>query len=169
LSVFILENETQGFSVKDLPEKEGLKILPTGRLILKNAPVLSKNMVGEEGMGLLITLDVIDRGRIHIVGICCGLAYRIFVEISRHTHRGRQFDRPLKSNQDISFRLAGMYASINAARGLCFHALKQLGTSYYRMSSSQAKLFATQMVMNVASKAQILMGGLGYLKNDLIN
>jgi len=169
LSVFIVENDTQGFSIKDLPEKDGLKILPTGRLIFEDSPVPLKNLIGSEEMGLLITLDAIDRGRIHIAGICCGLAYRIFSEISRHTHRRRQFDRPLTSSQDISFQLADMYANMNAARGLCFYALKQHSAPQYRLSSSQAKLFATRMVMDVASKAQILMGGKGYFKNDLIN
>jgi alkylation response protein AidB-like acyl-CoA dehydrogenase len=169
LSVFIVENETQGLSIKDLPEKDGLRILPTGRLIFKDAPVPSKNMVGEEGIGLFLTLDVIDRGRIHIAGICCGLAYRIFREISRYAHRRRQFDRPLTSSQDISFQLADMYTRMNAARGLCLHAIRQLETPYYRISSSQAKLFASQMVMDVAARAQVLMGGRGYLKSDLIN
>ena len=62
-----------------------------------------------------------------------------------------------------------MFSQMNAARGLCLHALGQIGTPYYRISSSQAKLFATKMVMDIASKAQVLMGGRGYFKNDLIN
>ncbi|MEW6376386.1 MAG: acyl-CoA dehydrogenase family protein, partial [Thermodesulfobacteriota bacterium] len=45
----------------------------------------------------------------------------------------------------------------------------QFGTPYYRVSSSQAKLFASQVVMDVATKAQILMGGRGYFRNDLVN
>lgn len=169
LSILIIENDTPGFTIHGLPEKEGLKILPTGKLIFKDSPVPLKNMVGNEGMGLLLTLHVIDRGRIHIAGICCGLAYRIFREINHHAHQRKQFDHPLTSSQDISFQISDMYTKINAARGLCFQALRQLGTPYYRMSSSQAKLFASQMVMDVATKAQILMGGRGYFKNDLIN
>jgi alkylation response protein AidB-like acyl-CoA dehydrogenase len=62
-----------------------------------------------------------------------------------------------------------MFTRINAARGLCLYALRQFGTSYYRVSSSQAKLFASQVVMDVAAKAQILMGGRGYFRNELIN
>ncbi len=75
----------------------------------------------------------------------------------------------MTSSQDISFQASEMFTRINAARGLCLHALKQFGTPYYRISSSQAKLFASQMVMDVASRAQILMGGRGYFKNELIN
>jgi len=169
LSVFVAEGGTDGFSIKDLPEKGGLKILPTGRLLFKDAPVPSKNLIGEEGTGLLLTLDAIDRGRIDIAGICCGLAYRIFREIYQYAHQRRQFDHPLTSSQDISFQISDMVTQVNAARGLCFHALKQIGTPYYRISSSQAKLFAANMVMNVAARAQILMGGRGYLRNALIN
>ncbi|MGQ9648457.1 MAG: acyl-CoA dehydrogenase family protein [Thermodesulfobacteriota bacterium] len=169
LSVFIVENDFPGLTVVGLPEKDGLRVLPTGQLIFKNTPVPAKNLVGNEGMGLLLTLDVIDRGRIHIAGICCGLAYRIFHEIYHYAHQRRQFDHPLTSSQGISFEISDMFTRINAARGLCIHALGQVGTPYYRMSSSQAKLFATQVVMDVAAKAQVLMGGRGYFKNDLIN
>ncbi len=169
LSVFMVENGTPGFTIGSLPEKDGLKALPTGRLIFKDVSVPLTNMIGEEGTGLLLTLNVIDQGRIHIAGICCGLAYRIFREIYHYALRRRQFDHPLTSSQDISFQLADMYSKMNAARGLCFHALEQVGNQHYRLSSSLAKLFATQMVMDVASRAQILMGGRGYLRNDLIN
>ena len=169
LSVFIVENDLSGFTIKGLPEKEGLKILPTGQLIFKDTPVPAKNLIGNEGRGLILTMNVIDRGRIHIAGICCGLAYRIFSEIYAYAHQRRQFDHPLTSSQDISFQVSEMFTRINAARGLCLHALRQFDTPYYRVSSSQAKLFATQMVMDVACKAQILMGGRGYFKDDLVN
>ncbi len=169
LSLFIVEHTLPGLTIKGLPEKDGLKILPTGQLTFKDSPVPAKNLVGKEGMGLLLALDVIDRGRIHIAGICCGLAYRIFHEIYHYAHQRRQFDHPLTSSQGISFQISDMFTQINAARGLCLHALRQFGTPYYRVSSSQAKLFASQMVLEVATKAQILMGGRGYFKNDLVN
>ena len=169
LSVFMVGNDSPGLTIEGLPEKDGLRILPTGQLIFENTPVPAKNLVGNDGMGLLLTLDVIDRGRIHIAGICCGLAYRIFHEIYLYAHQRRQFDHPLTSSQGISFEISDMFTRINAARGLCIHALGQVGTPYYRISSSQAKLFASQVVMDVAAKAQILMGGRGYFKNDLVN
>ena len=169
LSLFIVEHILPGLTITGLPEKDGLKILPTGQLTFKDSPIPAKNLVGKEGMGLLLALDVIDRGRIHIAGICCGLAYRIFHEIYHYAHQRRQFDHPLTSSQDISFQISDMFTQINAARGLCLHALRQFGTPYYRVSSSQAKLFASQMVLEVSTKAQILMGGRGYFKNDLVN
>ena len=169
LSIFIVESGTRGFSIADLPEKDGLRALPTGRLVFQDVQVPADNMIGEEGKGLLLALDVIDRGRIHIAGICCGLAYRIFREIYYYALRRRQFDHPLTSSQDISFQIAEMYSKMNAARGLCFHALEQVGTPHYRLSSSLAKLFATQMVTEVAARAQVLMGGRGYLRQALIS
>jgi alkylation response protein AidB-like acyl-CoA dehydrogenase len=169
LSLFVVESSTPGFTIKGLPEKDGLKILPTGRLIFQDSPVSSKNLVGDEGSGLLAAVKVINRGKIHIAGICCGLAYRIFREIHHFVQRREQFDHPLTQSQDISFQLSDMYTRMTAARGLCFHALKQIGTPYYSLSSAQAKLFASQMVMEAASRAQILMGGRGYFKNDFIN
>jgi alkylation response protein AidB-like acyl-CoA dehydrogenase len=155
--------------VDELPEKDGLKLLPTGRLSFESAKVPKENMIGSEGRGLLLALNAIDRGRIHIAGICCGLAYRIFDEIFSYSRKRVQFDHPLTSSQDISFRISDMYTQINAARGLCFHALRQIDTPLYRSSSSQAKLFASQMVADVARSGQIILGGRGYLRNNVVS
>ena len=169
LSLLLVNKGVPGLSIMGLADKEGLKILPVGQLLFKDCPVPTENLVGTEGMGLFLALDVIDRGRIHIAGICCGLAYRIFREIYHYARQRKQFDNLLTSSQDISFQLSDIYSRMNAARGLCLHALRQLGKSYYRVSSSQAKLVASQMVMDVAAKAQVLMGGRGYFKNNLVN
>ena len=53
LSLFIVEHILPGLTIKGLPEKDGLKILPTGELTFKDSPVPAKNLVGKEGMGLL--------------------------------------------------------------------------------------------------------------------
>ncbi len=169
LSAFVVERDTGGFVVDDLPEKDGLKLLPTGRLVFEDAKVPRENLIGPEGRGLLLALDVIDKGRIHIAGICCGLAYRIFHEIFRYARKRIQFAHPLTSSQEISFKISDMYTQINAARGLCFYALRQVDTPLYRSSSSQAKLFASRMVADVARSGQIILGGRGYLRSSVVN
>ncbi|MBW2056893.1 MAG: acyl-CoA dehydrogenase family protein [Deltaproteobacteria bacterium] len=169
LTAFIVEDHAGGFSVEDLPEKDGLKLVPTGRLLFQDTRVPRENMIGQEGRGLLLALRVIDKGRIHIAGICCGLAYRIFDEIFSYSRKRVQFDHPLTSSQEISFRISDMYTQINAARGLCFYALRQVDTPLYRGSSSQAKLFASQMVADVARSGQIILGGRGYLRSNVVS
>ena len=169
LSVFAVEDEIEGFRVDLLPEKDGLKILPTAKMIYENCLIPKENLIGDEGKGLFIALDAIDRGRILLAGISCGLACRILDEIFEYSRKRIQFDQPLTSSQDISFKMSDMYTQINAARGLCFHALKQVHSPYYRSASSQAKLFATQMVMSVAQLGLMIMGGRGYFKNNIIS
>ncbi len=169
LSAFVVENDAEGFFVEDLPEKDGLKLLPTGRLSFDNVKVPKKNMIGSEGRGLLLAMSVIDKGRIHIAGICCGLAYRIFHEIFNYSRKRVQFDHPLTSSQEISFKISDMYTQINAARGLCFYGLRQMDTPLYRSSSSQAKVFASQMVADVARNGQVILGGRGYLRSNVVS
>ena len=76
LSVFVVENEIEGFRVGLLSEKDGLKILPTGKLIYENCLIPKENLVGDEGKSLLLALDAIDKGRILLAGMSCGLACR---------------------------------------------------------------------------------------------
>jgi butyryl-CoA dehydrogenase len=169
LSVFAVDDSIEGFRVVLSPEKDGLKLLPTGRLIYKDSIVSRGDLVGDEGMGLLLALDAIDRGRIMLAGISCGLACRILDELFNYSRKRVQFDRPLTSSQDIAFKMADMYTQINAARSLSFHALKQGHSPYYRSASSQAKLFAAQMVMSVAQLGLMIMGGRSYFKNNIIS
>jgi len=169
LSVFVVEDEVEGLLLEVLPEKDGLKILPTGKLIYENCLVPKENLIGDEGKGLLLALDAIDKGRILLAGVSCGLGCRILDEVFKYSRKRIQFDHPLTSSQDISFKISDMHTQINAARGLCFHALKQFDSPYYRSASSQAKLFATQMVMSVAQLGLIIMGGRAYFKNNIIS
>ena len=169
LSVFVVEDALEGFRLEALPEKDGLNILPTGKLIYENCLVPKDNLVGAEGRGLLLALDAIDKGRILLAGVSCGLGCRILDEVFKYSRKRIQFDHPLTSSQDISFKLSDMYTHINAARGLCFHALQQVNSPYYRSASSQAKLFATQMVTSVAQLGLMIMGGRAYFKNNIIN
>jgi len=169
LSVFVVEDEVEGLLLEVLPEKDGLKILPTGKLIYENCLVPKENLIGDEGKGLLLALDAIDKGRILLAGVSCGLGCRILDEVFKYSRKRIQFDHPLTSSQDISFKISDMHTQINAARGLCFHALKQFDSPYYRSASSQAKLFATQMVMSVAQLGLMIMGGRGYFKNNIIS
>ena len=169
LSVFVVEDEVEGLRLEVLPEKDGLKILPTGKLIYENCLVPKENLIGDEGRGLLLALDAIDKGRILLAGVSCGLGCRILDEVFKYSRKRIQFDHPLTSSQDISFKISDMHTQINAARGLCFHALKQFDSPYYRSASSQAKLFATQMVISVAQLGLIIMGGRAYFKNNIIS
>lgn len=169
LSVFVVEDEVEGLLLEVLPEKDGLKILPTGKLIYENCLVPKENLIGDEGRGLLLALDAIDKGRILLAGVSCGLGCRILDEVFKYSRKRIQFDHPLTSSQDISFKISDMHTQINAARGLCFHALKQFDSPYYRSASSQAKLFATQMVISVAQLGLMIMGGRGYFKNNIIS
>ena len=89
--------------------------------------------------------------------------------VFRYSRKRVQLDHTLTSSQDISFKISDMNTHINAARGLCFHALKQINTQCYRSTSSQAKLFDTQMVTSVAQLGLMIMGGRSYFKNDIIN
>ncbi len=169
LSVFAADADSKGFRVVPLPEKDGLRLLPTGKLIFEDCPVPKENLIGEEGEGIFLALDSIHRGRILISGVSCGLASRILDEVLEYTSQRVQFNRPLNKSQDISFRVADMYTQINAARGLCFYALKQYGNPNFKSACSQAKLFSTQMVNNAAQWGSMIMGGKSYFKDNIVN
>jgi alkylation response protein AidB-like acyl-CoA dehydrogenase len=81
LTTFAVEDEIEGFRVDVLPEKNGVKILPTGKLIYENSVEPRENLIGGEGRGLLLALKAIDKSRLLLAGIGCGVTCRILDEV----------------------------------------------------------------------------------------
>lgn len=88
MSVFAVEDEIEGFRAELLPEKDGSKILPTGRIIYENCLIPRENLIGDEGKGLFLALDAIDRGRVLLAGIACGSPAGSSMRYSNIAERG---------------------------------------------------------------------------------
>jgi acyl-CoA dehydrogenase len=129
-----------------------------------NARVPAKLRLGEEGEGFKVAMQVLDRGRLHISGVCVGVAERLIEESVRYAREREQFGQKIGEFQLIQGMLADSQTETYAARSMVLDAARKrdLGENV-TMEAACAKYFASEMVGRVADRAVQIFGGAGYV------
>ncbi|HSU16246.1 acyl-CoA dehydrogenase [Longimicrobium sp.] len=156
---------TEGVRAGKKEDKMGWRASDTRELVLENAFVPDKNVLGEVGMGFVNFMKTLDAGRIGIGALSLGLAEGAFEQARAYALERQQFGKPIADFQGIQFMLADMATEIEAAKHLVYHAawLKEQGRPYTR-EASMAKLFASETAMRVTTRAVQVHGGYGYTR-----
>jgi butyryl-CoA dehydrogenase len=165
ITAFIVETQTDGFKVQKLEDKLGIKGSSTAQIWLDKVKVPKENVVGEIGKGFKVALATLDGGRVGIAAQALGIAEAAFRFARKYSKERIQFGKPIADLQAIQFMLADMSTQIAASRLLIMQAsfLKDQGVPYTK-EAAQAKLFASEACMNIATKAIQILGGNGYTK-----
>jgi alkylation response protein AidB-like acyl-CoA dehydrogenase len=165
ISAFVVERGTQGFRAGKKEDKLGVRSSDTSELVLEDCRVPSANLLGREGYGFIDALRILDRGRIGIAAFSIGIAQASLEASISYARTRKQFGRAIAEFQAIQMKVADMSTHIEAARLLCWKAaaLRDAGKEH-TLESSQAKLFASEMAVQVALEAIQVHGGYGYVK-----
>jgi butyryl-CoA dehydrogenase len=165
ISAFIVEAEMPGFSVGKKEEKMGIRGSSTCELIFDKVQVPKQNLLGKLGRGFGLAMKTLDGGRIGIAAQALGLAQGAIDETVAYTKERRQFGRPISKFQNTQFMLAEMQAKTEAARLLVYKAAQIKDAKLpYSVEAATAKLFASEVAMEVTTKAVQLHGGYGYTR-----
>ncbi len=166
MTAFILEKGTPGFTAGKKENKLGMRASETAELIFTDCRVHKSQMLGKEGDGFVQALKVLDGGRISIAALSVGIAQGAFDAALKYSQERQQFNQSISKFQGISFKLADMATKIEAAKLLTFRAgdLKNRGESVTK-ESAMAKLYASEVAVDVANEAVQIFGGYGYTKD----
>src|SRR6266487_4926240 len=166
ITAFVFENGMKGFAPSKKENKLGLRASETASVVFEDCVVPDENRLGEEGMGFVNAMEILDGGRISIAALAVGIAQGAYESAVRYSGERRQIDKPIREVQAIQFKLADMATQIDAARLLMYRAawMKDHGKKTTR-ESSMAKLFASEMSVRVCEEAIQIHGGYGYTKD----
>ncbi len=166
MTAFIIEKGTPGFSAGKKENKLGMRASETAELIFTDCRVHQDQIIGEVGEGFVQSLKVLDGGRISIAALSLGIAQGAFDAALQYSKERHQFNKPISSFQGISFKLADMATKVEAAKLLTFRAadLKSKGINV-NLESAMAKLYASEIAVEVANDAVQIFGGYGYTKD----
>ncbi|MFH1679141.1 MAG: acyl-CoA dehydrogenase family protein [Candidatus Eisenbacteria bacterium] len=165
ISAFLVEKGFPGFEVGKKEEKLGIRSSDTVSLILQNCEVPASNLLWEEGKGMRIAFEALDKSRIGIAAQAVGIAQGAFDAALVYAKQREQGGKPIVQHQTIGNYLADMSTRIEAARLLTYKAayLKEK-KARHTMESAQAKLFAGDIAVWVADRAVQILGGYGYTR-----
>jgi alkylation response protein AidB-like acyl-CoA dehydrogenase len=167
ISAFIVDKTMPGFKVGKLEKKMGIRGSPTAQLFFEDMAVPAANLLGKEGEGFKLAMQVLDHSRPAIAAQALGIAEGAFDLARRYAGERRQFGKPIMEFQGIQFMLADMATQIEAARALTYAAGDALDRDLGGITagSSMAKLFASDTAMRVTTDAVQILGGYGYLRD----
>ncbi|MCH7781898.1 acyl-CoA dehydrogenase [candidate division KSB1 bacterium] len=166
ISALIVERETEGLKIGKKENKLGIRSSDTVELIFENARIPKANLLGKEGEGFNIAMQVLDNGRISIAAQAVGIAQGALDAALKYSGERVQFGKPIFEFQAIQIKLANMATEIEAGRLLTYQAaLLREGNLPFAKEASMAKLFCSGMANRAAVEAVQIHGGYGYLKD----
>jgi len=165
-SAFVVEKGTPGFSFGKKENKLGIRSSSTRELIFENCRIPKENIIGKQGMGFIVAMKTLDKSRTGVGAQGVGVAQGAFEAAAEFAKERKQFGQPIISIQAVQHMLANMATQIEAARSLVYSVAKFVDSNSKDISkeSAMAKLFATDMAMNVTIDAVQVMGGSGYMR-----
>jgi len=164
ISAFIVPAGTPGVSVGKPEKKMGQQGAHICDVNFDNARVPARLRLGEEGEGFKVAMQVLDRGRLHISGVCIGVAERLIEESVNYAREREQFGQKIGEFQLIQAMLADSKTEAYAARCMTIDAARKRDTGEnVTLESACAKYYASEMVGRVADRAVQIFGGAGYV------
>ncbi len=165
INVLIVERDWPGVAVGAKENKLGIRASDTHSIGFTDVKVPKENRIGDDGFGFKFAMKTLAGGRIGIAAQALGIASGAYELALAYSKERKAFGTEIMNHQAIQFKLADMATRIEAARLLCFKAAweKDNGMNY-DLSSSMAKVFASETAMWVTTEAVQIHGGYGYVK-----
>ena len=168
ISAFVVEADVPGFGVARLEPKMGIKGSTTGEVFFNECRVPADNLLGEEGEGFKIAMRILDRSRPGIGAQGLGLAQGATDYALEYAKTRETMGKPIAQHQLIGAMLADMETKCEAARGLLYKCgqLIDEGADGPELTkiSAMAKLYCTDVAMDVTTDAVQVLGGYGYIQ-----
>jgi butyryl-CoA dehydrogenase len=165
-SALMVEKGDPGISFGKKEQKMGIRASVTREVILEDCRIPKDRILGKEGLGFIITMKTLDLARPGAGSLAVGLAQEALDEAAAFAKERQQFGVPIFSFQAVQHMLANMATKVEAARALVYSVARYIDTKPkdYSKVAAMAKLFPTDMAMEVTVDAVQVMGGHGYMR-----
>ena len=165
INVFIVEKNWPGVVVAAKENKLGIRASDTHSIMFNDVKVPKENRIGEDGFGFKFAMKTLAGGRIGIASQALGIASGAYELSLKYSQERKAFGTEIANHQAIAFKLADMATKIEAARLLCLKAAFDKDQEKdYTLSSSMAKVFASETAMWTTVEAVQIHGGYGFVK-----
>lgn len=165
INALIVEKGMPGITIGAKENKLGIRGSDTHSVMFQDVKVPKENRIGEDGFGFKFAMKTLAGGRIGIASQALGIASGAYELALKYSKERKAFGKEISQHQAIQFKLADMATRIESARLLCLKAAWDKDQHLdYTLSSSMAKVFASETAMWVTTEAVQVHGGYGYVK-----
>jgi alkylation response protein AidB-like acyl-CoA dehydrogenase len=166
ITAFVIEAGTPGLTVGRKESKLGIRASSTCEVLLEECEIPAESLLGEEGKGYRIAIEVLNEGRIGIGAQMLGLAQGAWNHAARYAQQRKQFGKAIAEFQAVQFSLAEMATEIEAARLMVYNAARRKDAGLpFVTEAAMTKYFVSQVAERVASECVEVFGGNGYVRD----
>jgi alkylation response protein AidB-like acyl-CoA dehydrogenase len=165
INCLIVEKSWPGVTVAAKENKLGIRGSDTHSILFNDVKVPKENRIGVDGFGFTFAMKTLSGGRIGIASQALGIASGAYELALKYSKERKAFGKEISQHQAIQFKLADMATRIEAARLLCLKAAYEKDQKQdYSLSSSMAKVYASETAMWTTVEAVQIHGGYGFVK-----
>lgn len=165
INCLIVEKNWPGVVVAAKENKMGIRASDTHTVMFNDVKVPKQNRIGADGFGFTFAMKTLAGGRIGIAAQALGIASGAYELSKAYSKTRKAFGTEIMNHQIIAFKLADMATRVEAARLLCLKSAWEKDNGLdYTISSSMAKVFASEAAMWASTEAVQIHGGYGYVK-----
>ncbi|THU79990.1 mitochondrial acyl-CoA dehydrogenase [Dendrothele bispora CBS 962.96] len=160
-----IATKDMGIEIAKKEQKLGIRASSTCTLNFDGVKIPKENVIGGEGKGYKIAIEILNEGRIGIAAQMIGLAQGAFSLSVPYTYTRTQFGQPIGNFQGMAFQFAEAATEIEAARLLTYNAARRKDNGLpFVKEAAMAKWYSSQVAQSVTGKAIEWMGGLGFTR-----
>ena len=163
ISILLVEPGPGFIVARDLP-KLGYKGVESCEIVFDGYRCPAGALLGvSEGRGFSQMMTGLEIGRIQVASRALGVGRAAFEDSLRYSQERETFGQPIWQHQSIGNYLADMATKLSAARQLVHFAARRFDTNERSdLEAGMAKLFASEVAMEIALNAIRIHGGYGY-------
>lgn len=162
VTAFLVEPDDPGVSVRELPEKMGLRTTRWGEVELDGCRIPASRRLGAERQGGAIFARSMVWERALLLAPWLGVMRREIDECVRHCRRRRQFGKHIGHFQSVANRLVDMRIRWEISRMLIYRAAAELDRPGSGIFPEVGKLYVSEAAVEVFTSAMQIYGALGY-------
>lgn len=166
ITCFIVEKEREGVSFGEKEDKMGIRASETRAVYFDNVKVPASNIIGEEGKGFKIAMNVLNTGRLSLGSGSVGGMKMILKLATAQANTRKQFGDYIANFGLIQEKLATMAANIYAAESMVYMTTGKItqGMNEFSHESAICKVYCSEKLWDTIDKATQIAAGNAYMR-----
>jgi alkylation response protein AidB-like acyl-CoA dehydrogenase len=165
LSAFIVTRDMPGVTSGPHEDKMGIRASSTTTVSFDNVRVPLANLLGEEGKGFKVAMNILNSGRTGLGGGSVGGMKKLIALATAQANQRIQFDKPIREfglvKQKVGQMVIDCYATEAAVTLVA--GLMDSGYADYAVEAAISKVFASEALWRTADEALQIAAGNGYM------
>ncbi|ULU05171.1 hypothetical protein L5515_013840 [Caenorhabditis briggsae] len=166
MSAFIVERAFGGVTSGPQEKKMGIKGSNTTEVHFDNVKIPVENLLGKEGEGFKVAMNILNNGRFGIPAACTGAMKHCIQKTVDHITTRVQFGKKLEEFGNVQEKLVEMISKLYATESIVYMLSSNMdrGIKEYQLEAAIGKVLASESAWLVCDDAIQVHGGMGFMR-----